>query len=167
MAKHVHQVCWEGEDFGYIGPVAFGDGENRAAHGCITREQRCSCGASRRVNINGWHVEYGPWGPSLEEQNRRERERAALAEAARIAVEDALLARTGWEVVGARPLRDSLGYEIDQEVALRQVGSLGGERRVLLSEIRAAAEQEDTGDGLVPVYAALLRRAQDYLRHGQ
>jgi hypothetical protein len=34
---------------------------NRAAHGNITRIDRCSCGAERRTNINGRHKERGPW----------------------------------------------------------------------------------------------------------
>jgi hypothetical protein len=35
--------------------------ENRAAHGNVTRVERCGCGAERRVNINGRHVERGAW----------------------------------------------------------------------------------------------------------
>lgn len=64
---------------GYGGSVASSaDEENRAAHGNICDEQECrSCGARRKVNINGRHVEHGPWGPSLEE--RRETLRIARA----------------------------------------------------------------------------------------
>lgn len=35
--------------------------ENRAAHGGICRIEYCCCGATRRTNINGSHVEQGDW----------------------------------------------------------------------------------------------------------
>lgn len=34
---------------------------NPAAHGNITSLETCSCGATRKVNINGAHLEYGHW----------------------------------------------------------------------------------------------------------
>lgn len=46
----------------YQGPVAHGDAENQAAHGCITYRQDClSCGRWRNVNVNGLHSEEGSW----------------------------------------------------------------------------------------------------------
>ncbi len=47
----------------YTGPVASGEDENRAAHGsCCDHETCIDCGAVRRVNTNGRHVEAGAWG---------------------------------------------------------------------------------------------------------
>lgn len=43
----------------FFGPVS--RDENRAAHGCVTRVENCECGATRQVNVNGWHEETGPW----------------------------------------------------------------------------------------------------------
>ena len=44
----------------YQGPVA--DDQNPAAHGGTTHEEQClRCGAVRRVNSNGVHVECSPW----------------------------------------------------------------------------------------------------------
>lgn len=38
-----------------------GGATNQAAAGNITRTEYCSCGAERRVHINGKHVEHGEW----------------------------------------------------------------------------------------------------------
>jgi hypothetical protein len=47
----------------FSGPVS--RDENRAAHGGVCHTEVCSrCGARRRVNVNGLHVEYGPWTPA-------------------------------------------------------------------------------------------------------
>lgn len=43
----------------FSGPVS--RDENPSAHGGITEHQTCSCGATRRININGGHVEKGHW----------------------------------------------------------------------------------------------------------
>lgn len=56
MHRHRPKVS---EDRCYAGPVA--RPENRAAHGNIVRVDVCACGAVRRTNINGRHVERGPW----------------------------------------------------------------------------------------------------------
>lgn len=54
--------------------------ENRAAHGNITDTDECvTCGARREENVNGRHVETGPWGPT---RAQREAEEAAEARAA-------------------------------------------------------------------------------------
>lgn len=45
----------------YRGPVAKGSAQNPMAHGNICVIDVCSCGASRRTNVNGPHVERGPW----------------------------------------------------------------------------------------------------------
>ena len=43
----------------YCGPVAHP--ENRAAHGNIVVIDTCACGATRATNVNGNHIERGPW----------------------------------------------------------------------------------------------------------
>lgn len=43
----------------YAGPVAHP--ENEAAHGNIVSIATCRCGAERRTNVNGRHIERGPW----------------------------------------------------------------------------------------------------------
>lgn len=41
---------------------------NDAAHGGVCEHQTCACGASRHVNVDGSHVEEGPWsGPDAED----------------------------------------------------------------------------------------------------
>lgn len=50
----------ESRTIGYAGPVA--KQENPAAHGGICNHETCLvCGAARATNINGSHVERGPW----------------------------------------------------------------------------------------------------------
>jgi len=56
--RHVHKVKTS-EQRCFLGPVA--QKQNRAAHGDRCRYEKCSCGASRRVNINGQNVERGRW----------------------------------------------------------------------------------------------------------
>lgn len=55
-----HRVASTGPDRCFSGPVS--RDENRAAHGNISYDERCRCGAVRSVNVNGLHVETGPWG---------------------------------------------------------------------------------------------------------
>lgn len=57
---HLHSAQWY-EDRPFNGPVAFGDKEVRGAHGNIVRVAYCSCGATRRTNLNGPFVEVGEW----------------------------------------------------------------------------------------------------------
>lgn len=35
--------------------------EKRAAHGNVCVVDTCRCGAERQTNVNGRHVERGPW----------------------------------------------------------------------------------------------------------
>lgn len=56
---HQHRKHQERNERCYSHAVA--EPENRAAHGNITVEHVCRCGAVRLVNINGRHVERGPW----------------------------------------------------------------------------------------------------------
>lgn len=52
---------------GYSGAVS--RDENRAAHGCVCVTEECKgCGSRRSVNVNQWHREEGPWGPTREER---------------------------------------------------------------------------------------------------
>ena len=57
--RHRHRMVWTAF-FCYAGPIA-GAEPNPAAHGGITETQRCACGAVRQLNVNGRHVEAGPW----------------------------------------------------------------------------------------------------------
>jgi hypothetical protein len=56
--KHKHHAV-KSVDYGFSRPVS--ENENRAAHGNICRVDTCSCGATRRTNINGSHIERGVW----------------------------------------------------------------------------------------------------------
>ena len=58
--EHKHRAKTS-ETRAFTGPVANGARENRAAHGGHTRRETCSCGATRRVNVNGSYVEWGEW----------------------------------------------------------------------------------------------------------
>jgi len=47
--------------------------EDPAAHGGVCVEVECdACGARRRENRNGRHVELGPWGPTRSERRQAE-----------------------------------------------------------------------------------------------
>lgn len=60
MSPHKHRpVKGLTETRCFLGPVAWP--ENPAAHGNVTEWQTCRCGATRAVNVNGLHVERGPW----------------------------------------------------------------------------------------------------------
>lgn len=57
-----HRETVAGNDRPFAGSVAAPGHENPAAHGNISYEETCSrCGATRRLNLNQRHVEYGPW----------------------------------------------------------------------------------------------------------
>lgn len=58
MKNHRHTVTHE-TTAGFAGPVAHR--QNHAAHGGITLRQTCTCGATRRVNVNQRHREAGTW----------------------------------------------------------------------------------------------------------
>jgi len=62
---HVHKAKTS-ETRPFWGPVATGARENRAAHGGYTRRETCSCGATRKVNVNGAHVEKGRWNELMD-----------------------------------------------------------------------------------------------------
>ena len=55
---HRHRVKTE-ETYLYAHPVAWP--ENPSAHGNVTLHQTCSCGALRKINVNGRHREMGDW----------------------------------------------------------------------------------------------------------
>ena len=55
---HRHQVKTSAT-YGYNGSVA--QPENRAAHGGVVHVDTCSCGAVRKTNSNGRHVERSTW----------------------------------------------------------------------------------------------------------
>lgn len=56
---HVHRSK-RSEQRPFTGAVV-SERQNRAAHGGYCRHEECRCGATRRVNVNGQHVERGPW----------------------------------------------------------------------------------------------------------
>lgn len=56
--RHTHRTVSERERC-FTGPVS--RDENPAAHGCVTIEYRCACGAIRECNHNGMHAEMGDW----------------------------------------------------------------------------------------------------------
>ena len=49
------------DDFPYLAPIDPCRVRNLAAHGGITRVETCGCGAVRKLNINGQHIEAGEW----------------------------------------------------------------------------------------------------------
>lgn len=58
--RHVHRPRpSEATDRGFTAPVSASI--NQAAHGGITRCDVCACGVRRLTNINGSHIERGPW----------------------------------------------------------------------------------------------------------
>lgn len=145
---HLHTR--DGNEYGYTGSVAVSPytEENRAAHGGITYTQTClACGAERSVNQNQWHVEYSPWGPDAATREQRERERLDRQMQAR----RRRLLQAGREI--ARQHRVSITGVYGDIVVLLQDGETHTCR---IEDIRAAAGQPDTGDGLVPYYTAVL-----------
>lgn len=52
----------------FFGPVAAQGEENPRAHGCVCYIVEREDGARRRVNVNGLHVEVGPWVGSWQER---------------------------------------------------------------------------------------------------
>lgn len=127
--------------------------ENRAAHGNIQYVQECDrCGSRRAVNVNQSFAEYAPWGPDAEERRREERREAERIRQEQEAREDAILAEQEIAVVGRH---EREGYHAIIHLTVR------GERmHVEEWKIKQAANQEDTGDGLVPKYRAILRHAR-------
>lgn len=102
-------------------------GENPAAHGCITYiEEENNEGRQREVNVNGKHIEVGPWGPTKAQREAYAKREEAAARAAREAEEDAAAKALGVSVVS-----------VDGELVTCSVGL---EHKVVrLSDIRAAA----------------------------
>jgi len=60
MSAHRHQaLAGRTVTRCFTGPVS--RHENPAAHGGVTLVHYCACGATRRTNQNGRHIERGPW----------------------------------------------------------------------------------------------------------
>lgn len=59
MKTHEHKTVREVECC-FSGPIPSAK-YNPAAHGGVCFVETCSCGAERRTNINGMHVEAGKW----------------------------------------------------------------------------------------------------------
>jgi hypothetical protein len=96
------------------GPIP-GSDEKRAAHGNITETDECvHCGARREENVNGRHVETGPWGPS---RAQREAKEAAEARAAAVAQREAELAASNLiRAIPSRRLTSSKGDVVTASV---------------------------------------------------
>lgn len=47
--------------YSYRGPISDAARPNPRAHGNVTVIERCSCGATRAVNVNTLDREVGPW----------------------------------------------------------------------------------------------------------
>lgn len=60
--RHEHKATTTTEG-PFVAPVALPAYQNRAAHGGICRTETCTCGATRKVLINGHHRESSPWNP--------------------------------------------------------------------------------------------------------
>jgi hypothetical protein len=59
---HVHRVASSSPALPFFGPVAERQaGQNPAAWGNVRIRQRCRCGATREILVNGAHDELGPW----------------------------------------------------------------------------------------------------------
>lgn len=56
--KHQHRVS-KTETRPFMGAV--GTKQNPAAHGGVCEVSTCKCGATRRTNVNGRHIERGYW----------------------------------------------------------------------------------------------------------
>lgn len=156
MTTCEHDSIREIEEWGYTHCVA-PDDCNGASHGCVSVVYECTrCGARRSENVNWWHVETGPWGPSAAERRateRRDAERraAAVAERRRAVdeTEDAAARAAGAAVV------DRIGDCVLVRVRDRQLWTD-------IAELRAAASQPvtDPDDGLPAVYRSLVRAAE-------
>lgn len=155
MEKCNHQphVIAEHAFSGSVAAYPYTD-ENPAAHGNITQTQECTiCGAHRSVNVNQQHEEFGAWGPTRAQRDAAERA-AKLAAKSKRETE----CRKAAKEAGVEILSTNRNGTVNVSVR-------GGAYQVIsLDQIRAAAEQHDDGDGLVPVYSGMLLMAEDALR---
>jgi len=68
---HHHRVATSSGPLPFFGPVAERlAGQNPAAWGNVRWRQRCACGATREVLVNGDFDELGPWMESAVEAVR-------------------------------------------------------------------------------------------------
>jgi hypothetical protein len=58
LSKHRHEPAKSFRTFD-LGPVSHN--QPWEPQGGIARIETCACGAQRRVNVNGEHIEDGPW----------------------------------------------------------------------------------------------------------
>jgi len=147
MCQHTHHAQI-GPDRCYHGSVAdTSDAENPIARGNISITVECrDCGAQRRENSNAGRVELGPWGPSRAERDAAERAEMAAAKQRQREVDAAV----------ADGCFSSILVHADDTDLITVVLRRDGSRHVMTrSQITAAAEQDDTGDGLVQAYRGL------------
>ena len=161
---HPHTADHETEGL-YTGSVAFYK-ENRAAHGNVCVTEHCSCGYQRRRNVNGVHVEQGPWHPGPELEERWETKRKARQKALDKAEDQDR--RRKW-VLGKNPSHregsatwtlhtvDTSGVKVLRE------GRDSALCQISWGELRAAAAQ---GEQLGKAYRAILADAEACLEAG-
>jgi hypothetical protein len=58
--KHTHRAVTT-RDTPFFGPVGPRHRQNPCAHGGVCELEICKCGAERRTNLNGGHIERGTW----------------------------------------------------------------------------------------------------------
>jgi len=64
-SRHIHRANPKrAETIPFWGPINAAE-QNEAAHGNITAIDYCRCGATKRTNINGRHLERGKWEVEL------------------------------------------------------------------------------------------------------
>lgn len=68
MKNHEHAPEKVAGTFPFSGPVAVGYDEDPRARGNICDVETCSCGATRKVNVNRGFREEGPWVAPSEAQ---------------------------------------------------------------------------------------------------
>lgn len=62
MTERTHRhTAADTDERPFDGPITSARQPNTAAHGNITETDKCRCGAERRRNVNGRHVETGQW----------------------------------------------------------------------------------------------------------
>ena len=153
MTKCQHERTTEGTHYCYVGSVAvhpYTD-ENRVAHGNITYTETCLlCGSERAVNENAGQHEYSTWGPTRAQREEQERRAQERREAEQLQKEDAAVAAQRAHIL-----------DVCADSALVSVAGRPA-KWLYLDDIRAASQQTDNGDGLVPFYRGLRRAIKQF-----
>lgn len=162
-------------DRAFMGPVAFGWRENRAAHGNITRTEECrrGCGAMRRVNINNLHEEIGSTFAEIDDVDRRIADLQRALQASRRLDE---VERSAWSAGRAGHSRLSVegATPVDVKIELYRgddahvLLSLDGDARsCAVADIAAAADSPRLDEAQRTVWALIARRVRRMLAHAR